>query len=102
MSMLSLMWSNLFRHKVRTFLTLFSVLIAFLLFSLLRTVAGAFDAGVNLAGVDRLVSSPKYSIIDLLPIAHVREIEAVDGVDAVTFMTWFGGIYQDPRNFFPK
>lgn len=102
MSMLSLMWSNLFRHKVRTFLTLFSVLIAFLLFSLLRTVAGAFDAGVDLAGVDRLVSSPKYSIIDLLPITHVREIEAVDGVDAVTFMTWFGGIYQDPRNFFPK
>ena len=102
MKALSLVWSNLFRRKVRTFLTLFSVLIAFLLFALLRTVSGAFDGGVDLAGVDRLIASPKYSIIDLLPVTHKGEMERLEGVDSVTFLTWFGGNYQDPSNFFPK
>lgn len=102
MSMFSLVWSNLFRRKVRTFLTLFSVMIAFLLFALLRTVAGSLEGGVDLAGVDRLNVSPKYSIIDPLPISHLNEISRVQGVSAVTHQTWFGGTYQGLNNFFPK
>ncbi len=102
MNKLSLVWSNLFRRKVRTFLTLFSVTIAFLLFALLRTVAGAFDGGIDVAGVDRLQVSPKYSIIDLMPVTHMSDILNVEGVESVVHTTWFGGIYQDISNFFPK
>ena len=102
MSGFSLIWSNLFRRKARTFLTLFSIIAAFLLFGLLRSVADAFDSGVDVAGVDRLSVSPKYSIIDGLPISHLAQIAAVPGVAAVTHSTWFGGIYQNPANFFPK
>ena len=78
------------------------MLVAFLLFTLLRNIAGAFDLGVDLAGVDRLMVSPKYSIIDPLPIRHMDEIAAVAGVEAVTHADWFGGFYQEPSNFFPK
>ncbi len=102
MSRLSLVWSSLFRRKIRTLLTLLSVVVAFLLFGLLRSVADAFTVGVDIAGVDRLVVSPKYSIIDPLPIAHLNQIAAVSGVTAVTQAGWFGGIYQDRSKFFPK
>lgn len=102
MSWLTLVWSNLFRHRVRTVLTLVSVLVAFLLFVLLRNVIDAFASGVEIAGVDRLVTSPKYSIIDPLPLAHLGRIQAVDGVEAVVHANWFGGFYQEPRNFFAK
>lgn len=100
--MFSLIWSNLFRRKARTVLTLFSLLVAFLLFGLLRAVAVAFDAGVDFAGADRINVSPKYSIVDLLPESHLNRIAAVDGVESVVHQTWFGGTYQGPTNFFPK
>ncbi len=102
MSWLSLVWANLFRHKVRTLLTLVSVLVAFLLFALLRNVIESFSTGLQIVGVDRLVTAPKYSIIDPLPLSHGNLIAAVPGVAAVTHANWFGGYYQDPKNFFPK
>ena len=103
MSALGLVWANLQRRRVRTYLTLFSVLVAFLLFTLLRTLAAFFEAGgVDVSGSNRLVVSAKYSIIDDLPISQRTAIAAVDGVEALTHQTWFGGNYQDPRNFFPK
>ena len=103
MSNLRLVWANLHRHPVRTYLTLLSVLVAFLLFGLLRTLAIWFTAGpAEGASADRLVVTGKYAIIDLLPISQMNAILTVDGVEAVTHQTWFGGNYQDRSNFFPK
>lgn len=102
MSRAGLVWANLFRRKIRTFLTLVSVIVAFLLFALLRTVVSAFEGGVEIAGVDRLNVSPKYSIIDPLPISHMNEILAVEGVESVSHQSWFGGNFQGLNNFFPK
>lgn len=103
MSNFRLVWSNLHRHPIRTYLTLLSVLVAFLLFGLLRMLAIWFATGpVGGASVDRLIVTGKYSIIDLLPISQRSEILTIDGVEAVTHSTWFGGNYQDPSNFFPK
>ena len=103
MSALGLIWANLQRRKIRTYLTIFSLLVAFLLFTVLRTVAVWFEQGIgDTGGADRLVVTAKYSIIESLPISQRAEILAVDGVEAITHMTWFGGNYQDPRNFFPK
>ncbi|MCY3818042.1 MAG: FtsX-like permease family protein [Gammaproteobacteria bacterium] len=103
MSAIGLVWPNLGRKPVRTALTLMSLLVAFVLFTYLRAIAVAFTSGgFGEAGIDRLVVSPKYSIIDPLPINHQRSIATVPGVEAVTHADWFGGIYQEPRNFFPK
>ena len=102
MSAFRLLWSNLHRRPVRTYLTLFSVLIAFLLFTILRTMAGWFEGAGFDAAANRLVTTAKYSIIESLPMSQRRQIEALPGVEAVTHQTWFGGTYQDPRNFFPK
>lgn len=100
MKLLGLMWSNLFRKPTRTTLTLLSVMIAFLLFTLLQSIAGAFEGGVEVAGADRLMTSAKYSQIESLPYNQRQQILAVDGVEAITHTSWFGGVYQDPKNFF--
>ena len=102
MSFLSLVWAGLFRRKTRTVLTLFSIIVAFLLFGLLRSIADAFTVGVDVAGVDRLIVQPKYSIIDPLPISHASQIVHAPGVAMVTHADWFGGFYQERKNFFPK
>ena len=103
MSNFRLLWANLHRHPVRTYLTLLSVLVAFLLFGLLRTLAVWFGSGaIEGASVDRLIVAAKYSMIDSLPISQMNVILAVDGVEAVTHQSWFGGNYQDPSNFFAK
>jgi putative ABC transport system permease protein len=50
MNRLGLMWSSLFRRRVRTFLTLFSIMIAFLLFGLLRSIADGLSGGFEPVG----------------------------------------------------
>ena len=102
MKYLHLVWRNLFRRKLRTLFTFLSILVAFLLFGYLSAITAAFAMGVNMAGVDRLLLIHKISIIQPLPESYGPRIEAVEGVDSVTHATWFGGIYQDPRNFFAQ
>jgi putative ABC transport system permease protein len=99
MKFLGLVWSNLKRKKLRTVLTLLSIFVAFLLFGFLCAIKEAFLAGVNLAGADRLIVRHKVSFIQPLPQSYQARIEALPGVDAVASMTWFGGIYKDPKNF---
>src|SRR5215470_12598 len=95
-----LIWSNLKRKKLRTILTLLSIIVAFTLFGFLSAIKQAFVGGVNLAGVNRLVVRHKVSIIQLLPESYKARMEKIPGVELATHQTWFGGIYQDPKNFF--
>jgi putative ABC transport system permease protein len=98
---LHLIWSALFRRKTRTFFTLLSVLAAFLLFGLLNSVRDAFaNAGQSAAGATRLISISKVSFMVSLPLSLEMRIQAVPGVSEVSYANWFGGIYQDPKNFF--
>jgi putative ABC transport system permease protein len=100
MKFLHLIWGNLTRHKLRTSLTLLSILVAFVLFGFLCAVKQALVGGVALAGADRLIVRHKVSIIQLLPESYQPRMERIPGVAAATHQTWFGGIYQDPKNFF--
>lgn len=95
-------WKNLGRKKIRTVLTILSIMIAFLLFGLLRTMGSAFEMGAELAGEDRLISIHKISLIQPLPISHIAKIAGVNGVEDVTHASWFGGYYQDPKNQFAQ
>jgi len=95
-----LIWGNLKRRKLRTALTLLSILVAFVLFGFLCAIKQGLVGGVTLAGADRLIVRHKVSIIQLLPEAYQARMERVPGVAAAAHQTWFGGIYQDPKNFF--
>ncbi|MBE3071757.1 MAG: FtsX-like permease family protein [Acidobacteria bacterium] len=100
MKLLPLVWKNLGRRKVRTTFTLLSILVAFVLFGYLSAITTAFGMGVELTGNDRLVLIHKVSLIQLLPESYQARLEAIPGVIDVCHQTWFGGIYQDPKNFF--
>lgn len=99
MKYMHLIWAALFRRKSRTFLTLVSILAAFLLFGMLDATRAAFDSGDSVIGVDRLITTSRYSIIQSLPASLQTRMEAIPGVKSVGYANWFGGIYQDPKNF---
>ncbi|HVS03704.1 MAG TPA: ABC transporter permease [Thermoanaerobaculia bacterium] len=100
MKYLGLLLANFRRHRIRALLTVLSIVVAFVLFGYLAAIDKAFEMGVEVAGADRLVVRHKVAIIQPLPQSYEREIEQIAGVVDATHASWFGGIYQDPRNFF--
>jgi putative ABC transport system permease protein len=102
MKFLPLLAANLLRRKVRTILTLGSFAVALFLFCLLVTIRAAFNQGVEAAGADRMLVINKVSMIQPLPIAYRDRVLRVPGVKEATYANWFGGVYQDEKNFFPQ
>jgi putative ABC transport system permease protein len=100
MKFLHLVWSGLGRKKTRTILTLLSIVVAFVLFGFLSAIKQALTGGVVMEGANRLIVRHKVSIIQMLPESYKRRMERIPGVAVATHQTWFGGIYQDPKNFF--
>ena len=100
MKYLPLIWATLWRKKTRTMFTLLSIVIAFLLFGVLETIDHAFShPSGGVTGADKLVTTNKYSITLPLPFADAQQIRSVPGVAEVTWISWFGGYYQEPKNF---
>ena len=97
-----LIFANLFRKKVRLILTLGSFAVALFLFAFLSIVRGAFLGNAELASANRLVTINRTSIINLIPLSYKDKIQRIPGVSYVTHNNWFGGIYQDEKNFFPQ
>ena len=102
MKYLKLILSNFRRKKIRTALTVGSFFIALLLFALLAALRAGFNQGVEVAGADRLVVIGRTGLIQPLPLPYLARIRRLPGVEDVAHATWFGGIYQDPKNFFAQ
>jgi putative ABC transport system permease protein len=97
-----LIFANLFRKKVRLLLTIGSFAVALFLFAFLSVVKDAFGRGADVAGADRLVIINRVSIIQPLPLSYRDKILRIQGVKAITHNNWFGGVYQEEKNFFPQ
>jgi len=102
MKFLHLVLVNLRRKKIRTALTIGSFLVALFLFGILMTIKTALSSGVDVAGADRLVIRNRVSLIQPLPLAYRERILQIPHVKEATFATWFGGYYQNMKNFFPN
>jgi len=98
MKFLPLFFATLRRKPIRTSLTIASIIVAFLLFGLLKTMESALALGADLAGVDRLATMHKMSLIQNFPLSYLNRIRGVDGVVEAAGFVWMGGIYQDERN----
>jgi len=96
-----LLAASLRRKRLRTFFTIASIVIAFLLFGLAESMRYALQSGVDVAGADRLITMHKVSFTQLLPASYENRIHAIDGVVEVTPQTWFGAWYRDERNQIP-
>jgi len=97
-----LILANLLRKKARLILTIGSFAVALFLFALLGVVSDAFSRGADVVSANRLVTINRTSIINTVPLSYRDEILRIPGVKYVTHDNWFGGVYQDPKNFFPQ
>jgi putative ABC transport system permease protein len=102
MLLLKLLYRNAFRHKLRTSLTVLGITIAVLAFGMLRTVVGAWYAGVEASSATRLITRNAVSLVFFLPLSYREKILQVPGVTEVGYSDWFGGIYKEEKNFFPN
>jgi putative ABC transport system permease protein len=93
---------NMMRHRLRSSLTVAGIAVAMISFGLLRTVVDSWVAGAETGSATRLIARNKASVGFTLPVALSERIRHVQGVEAITWLVWFGGIYIDERNFFPQ
>jgi putative ABC transport system permease protein len=97
MKYVALVLSNFRRHKLRTTLTILSIIVAFVLFAYLAAIRNAFHFGSSVAGANRLVVRHRVTLIQPLPKSYERQIEQIRGVKDATQQSWFGGLYQDKQ-----
>ena len=97
-----MIFANLLRKKIRLLLTIGSFAAALFLFAFLAVVRDAFNRGADIASADRLFVMNRTSIINPEPLSYADKILRIPGVKVVTHDNWFGGVYQDEKNFFPQ
>ena len=101
-SFFRLIFRNAWRHRLRSGLTVLGMVVAILAFGLLGTVVDAWYAGAEGAAANRLITRSSISLVFPLPLTYKDNIRAVDGVRDLSWANWFGGIYKEPKNFFPQ
>ncbi len=102
MKVLKLIFRNTFRHPLRAGLTILGLAIAVMAFAIIRTTVSSWYAGAQAASPNRLVTRSAVSLVFTLPIAYEEKISKIEGVTGISHAMWFGGIYVDPKNFFPQ
>ena len=100
MKYLPLVLANLGRHKKRTVLTVVSVALALFLFASLQTVVTTLASAAEFGSARRLVTMNATGFVLPLPISYSKRLEALPGVERVTWANWFGGKYGDGKTFF--
>jgi putative ABC transport system permease protein len=104
---LPLVMKNALRNRHRSVLTLASLAASLCLLGVLMAIYQVLLYGGEStpAAALRLITHHKVSLAQPLPIASVRQIEQVPGVEAAMVWQWFGGVYKDARdtrNFFAR
>jgi putative ABC transport system permease protein len=102
MFLVKLLLRNAFRHRLRTALTIVGLIVAVCAFGLLRTLTGAWYAGVEASSSTRLITRSAVSLTFSMPVSYAQRMKAIEGVTSISWANWFGGIYQSERNFFPQ
>lgn len=87
---------------MRTTLTVAGMAVAILAFCILQTVVEAWYGGVSASSPNRLVTRNAVSLIFPLPLSYRQKIMQVPGVSRVAYANWFGGVYIDEKEFFPR
>ena len=96
-----LAFKNVFRHKLRSSLTMLGLAVAIMAYGLLDTVIDAWYASAQATSSARLITRSTISLAYPLPVTYAPRIRALEGVSTVTWLSWFGGTYGDRRKPFP-
>lgn len=94
---------NLLRHPLRSVLTMLSIALSIFLVCAVLTLPSALDAILDQAASNvRISVHHKAGLTYWLPMSFVQRVKTIPGVTAVNQYSWFGGIYDEPRNMFPN
>lgn len=93
-----LIWAGLWRKPVRTALTMLSLVFAFMLFGMLRSVDAGFDNLIAHSEEDRIFVFPRFFPQEL-PLSYVDQIAKLEGVTEVGYQVFINGYYRDPKTF---
>jgi len=102
MKFLPYILKHLRRNWIRTTSTVLAMAICIFLICTLRTFIEAVNYNLKSANASRLVTRHAVSLVFNLPPAYKQRIVNVPGVKNVFASNWFGGVYQDFKNFFPN
>jgi putative ABC transport system permease protein len=94
--MLRLVLVNLFRNKLRTVLTLLSVLVALFLYSSLGAILDTLQAAADSGSRERLATRHAIALTNFLPYSYKDRIRTIPGVNRVCTQAWFGA--RDPQD----
>ncbi len=98
MTDLDLVARNLWRKPLRTILLIISILVAFLIFTILIGFNFAYERSLDESSrANRLVVNNKINFTESLPYAYFNRIARAPGVTDATHASWFGAFYQDQR-----
>jgi putative ABC transport system permease protein len=100
MSFYRLVWRNLLAHKLRSLLTVASLVVAIFLLCTLRSLVTTLEANVSSFDSRRLWVQSAVSLFVDMPLSYQPRISAVDGVERTCKWQWFGGKYKDSKSFF--
>ena len=95
-----LVLKHLRKNWIRTLSTVLAMSVCIFLVCILQTVIAAVNFGLHAGSTRRLVVRDYVSLANNLPISYKQKIAAIPGVTDTTIVSWFGGVYRDPKNFF--
>jgi putative ABC transport system permease protein len=94
---------NALRNRRRFILTVSSVALSLFLFMLLQVILkGLTHPEATEEAALRIVTRHKVSLANMLPAKYKARLMQMPGVAHCSRLLWFGGIYQDEKNFFPQ
>jgi len=102
MRVFKLIFKNSLRHSLRSVLTVLGIALAIVAFGVVRTLITAWYQQAENSAPDRLITRNAVSLVFDLPLSYLPKIERTEGIKAVSYANWFGGLYKDPKNFFPQ
>lgn len=104
MSTWTLIRRNLGRNRLRTILTTLAIGFSIFLVCAVMTLPSVRNTILARSSNSlRLVVHHKYGVsFSSLPLAYAQQVRALPHVTSVTHMTWFGGIYNEAKDFFPS
>jgi putative ABC transport system permease protein len=104
MSTWTLVRRNLGRNPTRTVLTALAIAFSIFLVCAVMTLPSVRDAILaRSASGSRLIVHHKYGMsFSGLPLAYAQRVRTVPHVIGLTHLTWFGGVYTEPKDFFPN
>jgi putative ABC transport system permease protein len=98
MSYFNILMANYGRRKLRTVLTLLSVIVAFLLFGVLAAAKHGISGQFKSNGENKLVTVTKVVPFAPMPVAYAQYIQSLPEVKLVGYSSAFAGQYQNPNN----